>query len=193
MGDIDLTTLIYLVILLTAVGGWFLAEYGRGFGRMVRMATAWGLIFLGVIAGYGLWSDVRSELIPRQTVVSDGAAIEVPRGPNGHFRLRATLDGVPIDFLVDTGATDIVLTREDANRVGIDTDNLPFIGRARTANGEVATAYTKIDTISIGPIAHTNVPVAVNDGDMPSSLLGMSFLSRFERVVIEDGQLRLEP
>ncbi len=192
MTDIDITSLIYLVILLAAVVGWFFAEYGRGLGRMVRMATAWGLIFLGVLAGYGLWSDVRTELMPRQTVVADGAAIEVPRGPGGHFHLRATLDGVPVNFLVDTGATDIVLSREDAERIGLDLKKLSFIGRARTANGEVATAYTSVDTLSIGPFEHRNVPVAVNEADMPSSLLGMSYLSRFDKLTIEDGRLRLE-
>src|SRR6056297_156887 len=114
MADIDITSLVYLVILLAAVFGWFMAEYSGGFGRMLRGLTAWGLIFLGVIAGYGLWSDVRTELMPTQTVVADGGAIEVGRHPGGHFHLTVELNGVPVDFLVDTGATDIVLMLEDA-------------------------------------------------------------------------------
>lgn len=193
MADLDITSLVYLVILLAAVVGWFMAEFSGGFGKMIRAATAWGLIFLGVIAGYGLWSDVRTELVPQQTVVDGGSAVEVPRHPGGHFRLTVALDGVPVDFLVDTGATDIVLTREDAERIGLDVDALPFIGRARTANGEVATAYTTVDEVILGPIIHRNVSVAVNEGEMPGSLLGMSYLSRFERIEISNDVLRLTP
>ena len=193
MADFDITSLVYLVILLAAVIGWFLAEFSGGFGRMLRMMMAWGLIFLGVVAGYGLWSDVRTDLIPQQTVVADGTAIETERHPGGHFHLTVSLNGVPVDFLVDTGATDIVLMMEDAERVGLDPDTLPFIGRARTANGEVATAYTTIDEVTLGPVTHRNVPVAVNEGEMPGSLLGMSYLSRFDRIEISDNVLTLTP
>ena len=193
MADIDITSLVYLVILLAAFIGWFLAEFSGGFGKMLRIMTAWGLIFLGVIAGYGLWSDVRTELIPQQTVIADGTAIEVGRHPGGHFHLVVEMNGVPVDFLVDTGATDIVLMLEDAERIGLDPETLPFIGRARTANGEVATAYTTIDQVTLGPVTHRNVPVAVNQADMPGSLLGMSYLSRFERLEISGDVLRLTP
>lgn len=193
MADLDVTSLVYLIILLAAVVGWFLAEYSGGFGRMFRAAMAWGLIFLGVVAGYGLWTDVRGELTPRQAIVENGTAIEVPRGPGGHFRLKVELNDVPVDFLVDTGATDIVLSRADAERIGLNLDELAFVGRARTANGEVATAYTTIGSVAIGPVSHQDVAVSVNEGDMPSSLLGMSYLARFERLEIEDGVLRLTP
>ena len=193
MPDLDFTSLVYLVILLAAVVGWFMAEYSGGFGRMLRAAMAWGLIFLGAIAGYGLWSDIRTELTPRQAVITDGTAIEVPRRASGHFHLTLDLNGVPVDFLVDTGATDIVLSQGDAERVGIALDDLAFVGRARTANGEVATAYTSIDNVTLGPIEHSNVSVSVTNGEMPASLLGMSYLSRFNRLEIEGGVLRLTP
>ena len=193
MADLDVTSLVYLVILLAAVVGWFVAEYSGGFGRMLRAALAWGLIFMGAIAGYGLWTDVRTELAPRQAIVEDGGVVEVPRHASGHFHLTLDLNGVPVAFLVDTGATDIVLSQSDAEKVGIDMEGLAFIGRARTANGEVATAYTNIDEIALGPIRHRNVTVSVNQGEMPASLLGMSYLSRFESLEIRDGVLRLTP
>ena len=193
MENVDIPSLIYLVILVALVGGWFLAEYGRGFGRIFRMASAWGLIFFAFIAAYGLWDDVRGDLVPRQAVLEDGARIEVPRSRSGHFHLRVELDGTPVDFLVDTGATDIVLTREDAERVGIDVDALPFVGRARTANGEVATAHTTVDEVRLGANLQRNVPVAINEGEMPGSLLGMSYLSRFERIEIAGETLTLVP
>ncbi len=193
MTDIDLTSLVYLIILVALIGGWFLAEYGRSMGRLLRMASAWGMIFFAFIAAYGLWDDVRDDLIPQQSVLEDGARIEVPRRNSGHFHLMLELDGVPVNFLVDTGATDIVLTEADARRVGLDPDTMPFIGRARTANGEVETAYGSIDQVRLGPIVHSNVSVAVNRGEMPGSLLGMSYLNRFDRIEISGDTLTLVP
>ena len=193
MDSDQLPRLIYLVLLLTAVGGWFIAENRQSLGKSARMLLAWGLIFLGVIAGYGLWEDVRRDVAPRQSVVADGSAIVVPRGSGGHYFLKVDVNGTPIDFIVDTGATDVVLTLQDAERIGLDPDNLPFLGSARTANGPVKTAFTTVDTMAVGPVRYDRVQVAVNGGEMEESLLGMSFLSRFDKIEISGEGLRLTP
>lgn len=191
MEDFEIGNLLYLIVLGTAVAGWFIAENRRSLGQTTRMALVWGLIFLGFIAGFGLWNDVRDDLLPRQSVV--GGAIEVPRSGDGHFHLTLTANGQSVPFLVDTGATDIVLTRQDAERVGLDPGNLAFLGTARTANGEVRTAFARLDELALGPVVYRNVPVSVNGGDMDTSLLGMNYLSRFDRLEIEDNRLRLVP
>lgn len=192
MESADLPRLIYLVILGAAIAGWFIAENRRNLGQSARMALAWGLIFLGVVAGYGLWGDVRNDMAPRQALLDDGA-IEVPRRQDGHFHLTLHLNGEPVDFLVDTGASDIVLSLADAERVGLDPDNLAFLGVARTANGSVRTAFATVDDVSLGPVTFNRVRVAVNGGEMDGSLLGMSLLSQFNRLEISDNTLRLEP
>lgn len=192
MDSQDLPRLIYLVLLGAAVMGWFIAENRGNLGKNVRMALAWGMIFLGVVAGYGLWEDVRGDVLPRQAVVENGGAIEVPRSPDGHFHLTLRLNGEPVEFLVDTGASDVVLSLDDARRAGLDPDQLAFLGSARTANGNVRTAFATLDTVSIGPATFENVRVAVNGGEMRGSLLGMTFLRQFDRLEISDGRLRLE-
>ena len=189
----DIASLIYLVLLGTAVLGWFLAENRQGLGKTARMAMAWVLIFIGFIAAFGLWEDLQSDLIPQQAVIEDGNAIEVPRGPGGHFSLVLELNGVPIQFLVDTGASDVVLTKADAERAGLDPDNLAYLGTARTANGEVKTAFTRVDEVTLGPIIHNDVRVSVTSGDMFGSLLGMSYLQRFDRIEISGDRLTLYP
>ncbi|MEL7344027.1 MAG: TIGR02281 family clan AA aspartic protease, partial [Pseudomonadota bacterium] len=138
-----------------------------------------------------LWSDIRSDIAPRQSVAQDGS-ITVPRGVDGHYHLTLGLNGEPIDFIVDTGATDIVLTRADAARAGIDLSDLAFTGIANTANGQVRTARARIDTVTLGPVTDRSVPVSVNGGEMEGSLLGMTYLSRFERLEISNGTLILE-
>lgn len=192
MDSTELPRLIYLVLLGAAVIGWFLAENRGNLGKTARMGMAWGMIFVGIIAGYGLWEDIRSDVMPRQAVMTEDRVIEVPRSSDRHFNLTMRLNGEPIDFVVDTGATDMVLSLADARRAGINPDDLAFAGTARTANGTVSTAWTTIDQVAIGPVIFDNVRVAVNGGEMSGSLLGMSFLDRFDRVEIAGNRLRLE-
>lgn len=193
MDSADLPRLIYLVILGMALLGWLLAESRKSLGKTIRGILVWGLLFVGLMAGYGLWQDVRRDISPRQAVLGDNAGITVSRREDGHFHLTLEVNGVPIEFLVDTGATDVVLTLEDAKRVGLEPDQLAFLGRATTANGVVKTAYTRVNSMDLGPFRFERVGVAVNGGDMDKSLLGMSFLSRFERLEISRNTLVLEP
>lgn len=193
MNDLDLDNLIYLTVLGAAVVGWFIAENREGLGKVARMALAWGLIFVAFVAAYGLWEDVETDLVPRSAVIEDGSAIEISRSFDGHFHLTLDVNGTPVEFLVDTGATDVVLTMDDARRVGLDPDSLAFLGRARTANGEVRTAYADLESIGIGPIIYRNLTAAVNAGDMDGSLLGMSYLGLFERIEISGDRMTLRP
>lgn len=193
MENVPFDRLIYLVILGAAVAGWFFAENRQSLGKSARMALAWGLIFLGFVAAYGLWEDIQSDFLPQQAVLEDGRLIEIPRGRDGHFHLAIELNGTEVDFLVDTGASDVVLTKSDAERIGLDLDDLAFLGTARTANGEVRTAYTTIDNVALGPVVFRNVGVAVNSGEMSGSLLGMSYLDRFTRIEISGNEMRLTP
>jgi aspartyl protease family protein len=188
----DVMRLAYLVLLLVAVGGWFLVEGRANLGRTMRMALAWGLIFLGVVAGFGLWSDVRTDLVPRQSFVGEAGRVEVPRAFDGHYYLTLMLDGTPVEFVVDTGATEMVLSREDASRIGLDPERLAYTGIAMTANGQVRTARARVGDVTLGPIRDRDVTVAITDGEMPGSLLGMTYLQRFDRIEISDGRLILE-
>lgn len=189
-GD-DTARIIYLGLLAAAIGGYALVANRNQLGQMLRQALLWALIFLGVVAGYGLWQDVGQGLLPRQTVFAEEARVEVPRSRDGHYHLTLHADGTPVAFIVDTGATDIVLTREDAERVGIDLDALVYSGIAHTANGTVRSARAVVERLSLGGIEDRNVPVWVNNAEMPGSLLGMAYLQRFDRIEIADNTLVL--
>lgn len=180
----DYARLAYLVLLLVAVGGYFLVANRHRLGQVLQQASIWALIFVGVIAAAGLWGDIRQEVIPRQTVVADQGIIELPRAPDGHFYLTAQVNGAPIRFVVDTGATSVVLSRQDATRAGIDIERLVFTGQARTANGMVRTAPTRLANLEVGGITDQNVRAWVNQGELDGSLLGMTYLDRFDKVVI---------
>ena len=183
--------LIYLVLLGCAVGGWFFIQNRNGMGKMLQQAMIWGFIFLGVVAGYGLWSDVQRQTTGGQMLQLGNGQITVPRQPDGHYYLTLALNGENIRFVVDTGATDMVLTREDAARAGLDVDALNFVGTASTANGTVRTAPVRLDTVRLGDVTDTDVYASVNGGQMEGSLLGMGYLERWGRIEISGGELRL--
>lgn len=187
----DWPRLIYLALLLLAVGGFLFVEFRARPGKTARQAAAWGLIFLGAIAVAGLWDDISGTALPRQQIL-EGGGIEVPLGPDGHYHLRADLNGTSVRFVVDTGATTIALSRKDAGRIGIDVNALAFTGQARTANGIVRTAPVLIDSFAIGPIHDERIMAVVIDAEMDQSLLGMNYLSRFARVSMERERLVLE-
>jgi len=189
-GD-EIGRLIYLMLLGTAIAGYFLVANRRRLGQMARHAALWGLIFIGVIAGIGLWSDIRQQVVPRQAVFSDGSRVEVPRAPDGHYYMTVLINGSPVRFVVDTGATDVVLTRKDARRVGIDPAKLSYLNQARTANGVVETAPVRLKEMRVGDITDRDVRAFVNSGEMRESLLGMGYLNRFDRIEFADGKMIL--
>ncbi|PYE82303.1 retropepsin-like aspartic protease family protein [Pseudoroseicyclus aestuarii] len=188
-GD-EIARILFLVLLGTALVGWFITENRASLGKTARMAAAWGMIFLGVIAAVGLWGDIRGTVLPRQSLIG-GAAIEVPQARDGHYYLTLQINGTPVEFVVDTGATDMVLSEDDARRAGIDPGALTYGGQAMTANGAVRTAAVWLDSVSLEGITDTDVRAVVTDGGLPFSLLGMGYLRLFGRIEIEDGRLVL--
>ncbi|SHJ20020.1 aspartyl protease family protein [Shimia gijangensis] len=189
-GD-DVGNLVYLIILGCAVLFWFVTNHRQSFGKSIQQGLAWFLIFVGVIAAYGMWGDIRSTVVPTATVHSETGTIEVPRNPDGHYRLTVEVNGAPIVFVVDTGASDIVLSKSDATKAGLDLETLAYIGRAQTANGQVRTAPVILDELRLGAYVDTRVGASVNGGDLDQSLLGMSYLQRYREITISAGKLLL--
>ena len=191
MDDFDFARLTYLVVLGSAVVFWFFAVNRGSMNKVLQQAMIWGFLFIGVIAAYGLWDDVRRTSVPQQMVSIEGGQIELPLSADGHYYLTADVNGAFIDFVVDTGATDIVLSEADARRAGFTTSELDYIGRAQTANGEVRIAPVRSDRFAVGGIEDVGVRAVVNEGDLDGSLLGMSYLQRFNSVEISGGRLVL--
>jgi aspartyl protease family protein len=188
----DYANLIYLLLLGGVLVFWVFVKNRENLNKTLQHGALWGLIFLGVIAAVGLWEDIRQTVQPQQLVMSDTGRIEVPRGPDGHYYLTLELNSVPVRFVVDTGATSMVLTQEDARRVGLTEDEMIYFSEAMTANGTVRTAPVRLADVALGPFHDSNVRAFVNEGEMSNSLLGMDYLHRFSRLEIASGKLILE-
>lgn len=191
MDSFDTGRLIYLLLLGLMIGGWFVVQARGNLNKSLQQVAVWAFIFLGVIAAYGLWDDISQTVAPRQTVFAEDNRVVVPRSPDGHYYLDLDVNGAPIRFVLDTGATSLVLTRADAARAGLNPEALDYIGRAATANGEVRTAPVRLDTVALGPVVDRNVPAVVNGGEMRQSLLGMTYLQHWGSIEIAGGALTL--
>jgi aspartyl protease family protein len=126
---------------------------------------------------------------------SDGRAmVALDKMSNGHFEVRATFDGKPVQLMVDTGASSTVLTASDAARIGFDPASLTYSVPVMTANGAAQAARVTVGEIAIGGITRRNVPVLVANGNgLGQSLLGMNFIGtlsgfdiRGDRLVLRD-------
>ncbi|MFQ5973143.1 MAG: TIGR02281 family clan AA aspartic protease [Alphaproteobacteria bacterium] len=109
--------------------------------------------------------------------------------PNGHFFVDAAVNGENVRFMVDTGATMVVLSPEDARRIGIPRGMLRFTLSARTANGVVRAAPVTLRQLRIGQFVEYDVPAAVNEAPIGISLLGTDFLNRLDGYEVNRGRL----
>ncbi|HEX9906419.1 MAG TPA: TIGR02281 family clan AA aspartic protease [Propylenella sp.] len=193
--------LVYLTLLLVFLVG------SAGFGRfsMLRHLGIWALVVVALVTAYAyrdplmrFAAPVLQELDPSRVVeVTDaGGARElvIGRGADGHFQLDAAVNGVPVRFLVDTGASTTVLTLADAERAGIEIAALRFNRPVQTANGVAMFARATLDTLEIGPYRLASLPVGVMPGETLSvSLLGMSTIDRFAGWRVEGNRMVLVP
>jgi len=191
MNSDNLAQLIYLVLLGSVIAGWFFVDNRKNLGKTAQQAAVWALIFVGVIAAIGLWGDIRGNITPSQSYIDGAATIEVPRNPDGHYYLTLEIDGTSVQFVIDTGASDVVLTKKDASRIGIDVENLFFGDIANTANGKVRTARVRLQNVTLGEIFDSSIRASVNEGEMDKSLLGMTYLQRYSKIEIGNGKMIL--
>ena len=186
--------LTYLVILLALVT--ISSRVGSQLRRkqFAKYATLWIGVFLVLLVGYtyrlelgDIGNRVIGEVLPyRATNLSTGE-VRLRADIDGHYRVEALVDGKPVRFLIDTGASGVVLSPGDAIRLGYDPRRLRYTRTAETANGTVRSAPIRLEFISVGQIQMLDFPASVNEVDMSDSLLGMSFLARLRSFEVRDG------
>ena len=128
---------------------------------------------------------------PREPSTSRSLTVDGDR--RGHFKVEARIDGRYLDFIVDTGASLVVLRESDAARVGLRPMPRDYNAAVSTANGRIKAARTRLDRVEVGGITVYDVQALVlPDEALAQNLLGVSFLSRLKRYEVADGRLVLE-
>lgn len=128
-----------------------------------------------------------------QADLTPAAFAAVARSGDGHYWAQADVDGQPIRFLVDTGATNVVLTRADARALGIDPAALTYDRPVMTAEGRTEAAAVVLDHLAIAGARVNRVEALVIADGLETSLLGMSYLGRLSRFEATPTALILHP
>jgi aspartyl protease family protein len=179
---------------------------GSAAKHVLHEALLWGAVALGGFALVYFFDDIRSALgpgasavlskveLPKRQAKSQGFAGEVRlrADARGHFVFDAAVNDRPATFMADTGATVVVLTYEDAVRLGLSPHGLDFSGIAQTANGVSRVAPVMLDRVRVEDITVRNVSAAVAEkGALGTNLLGMSFLGRLRSFQMRGSELIL--
>lgn len=205
MPNEDFARAAMLVAILVFVGAGILGRHLRAF-EVLRSMAVWALIILGVAGIYasrdqlaGFAGRLVGAIAPGIPVTGSLAgtgspdSVMVVRAQDGHFGVRSSVNDTPVTMLLDTGASFVTLTHDDAIRVGIDADGLDYSVPIRTANGPMTAASVILDSVAVGPIERRQVPSLVAPrGSLEQSLLGMTFLDTLHGYSISGDRLTLK-
>jgi aspartyl protease family protein len=156
-------------------------------GEAIRNAVLWSAVIAVLVLGYAYRNEltdagsrIRSELVPGYATETGPHTISLAAAEDGGYHIMGTVNGARVEFLIDTGASDIVLSPADAARAGIDLKTLDFSHEYETAHGIGNGASARVKSLTAGPITLSDVDVSVNQSGMRNSLLGMAFLKRLD-------------
>jgi len=167
-------------------------------GRMLRLTSTLGLMGILVLVVLQLsrmdprfdlgFSDV---VLPEQVVEGSETRVEMAR--DGHFWLRAEINGEPVNFLVDTGATLTAVSQDTAAASGLEPREGGLPVRMQTANGSVAADLTTIDELRFGNVAARGRDAIIAPGLGQTNVIGMNLLSRLASWRVEGDTMILVP
>ena len=190
-----LPRLIYFLSWLVLAGSGLVLAIRREPLKQLRNAAIWLALGLALVIGYSfkdeLGSRLLGELVPQRGTANPDGSVTFRAGEDGHFHVEARINGTRLRMLVDTGASQVVLSPADARRLGIDTAGLDFRHLSETANGPVSGAPVTLREITVGSVRLTDVMASVNGAEMSESLLGMTFLSRLSGFEVSGDRLTL--
>lgn len=179
-----------------------------GMRQVLVLGGSW-VVVAGALAGTAMyWGEIKSIALnglarPKAAVAvaavpepaarrTRGGEIEIKAGQHGHYSTAIEVNGTRLEVLVDTGASMVALTYEDASQAGLTLRSSDFTQRVQTANGTARFAPVVLDRVQLAHITLTQVTAAVAEpGRLANSLLGMSFLSRLQRVDMRGGVMTL--
>ncbi len=198
--DSDWQNFIFLSLLLVLMLSNILTRRNQNFGVILKYLGIWSLIGFIFVFIYSYRFELSNfknriigELVPSKPQINDNGDITLTASENGHFYIDTKINDNNIRFMIDTGASSVSLSLQDAKTIGIDTNKLNFDIVYQTANGKSMGAAITIPEIEIGGIKFYDIKASVNSGNMGNSLLGMSFLKRLKRYEFYENRLVLTP
>lgn len=185
---------LYLLMAMMLVLGALITRRER-LGKLATMALAWVAIFAAGFVLFTFRDDLgyvaqRLKAEATGAPVVEGQEIRIPMAIDGHFWVQGSVNGIPVKFLVDSGATMTTIGRDTAAAVDVDVSaNRNQV--VRTGNGMVRVASGRAETLAIGPIERAGVGLHIADHD-DLNVLGMNYLSSLSRWGVEGRWLILK-
>ena len=191
-------SLAYQLIVLVFLGGVVLTMFRERFAQAITTALLWVVVGLALVVAYSYRFELHQVadrvmvvLVPGH-VVTHGRSVEIGRTNSGDFDVSAQINGARIAMVLDTGASSVVLTRNDAKAAGLPLEVLEYTVAIETANGRTRAAPVTLDRIAIGGLEERSVEALVaQPGQLKTSLLGMSFLNRLQSWEVSGDRLLL--
>jgi aspartyl protease family protein len=196
--NLDQAYLIQAIVILALLSSGLIFARRVHVRETVRNIAIWVAIAAVLILALSFRDEiesialrVRSELVPGYALPAGEHELVLTESAGGNFFIFGEANGVRVRFLIDTGASDTVLSPSDAASLGIDVKALDFSRVYQTANGLGRGAPYTLESFSVGPISVAGMPVSINEAEMNSSLLGMTFLRRLRSFEIQGRRLIL--
>ena len=200
MSEDQSLSLIHSILILVLLGSGLIFHFRGRISTAIKYAGIWVVIILALVFIYSYkhdFSDFKNRLIsslsPSTVITNKDGSISVRVSQDNHFYINTEINGKNVRFMVYTGASDIVINKETAKKIGIDIKDLKFINTYYTANGKVRGAPIRLESIKVGNIVINDVRASVNEADMNKSLLGMSFLNKLRGYEVKKDVLTLWP
>ena len=186
--------LLYLVMLLVACSG-ALVHYRGRLHAGLRDAGIWLGLGALLVLGYSFRDEfgarLHRELVPSALIQSEDGNYAVRASADGHYYLSAQVNDTPVRFMVDTGASGVVLPKALARKLGIPLDDLEFVHPFSTANGMALHARVILDRLTLGPKTFDDVEAFVSANGLDTPLLGISILKRLRAFRFEGQEMIL--
>ena len=138
-------------------------------------------------------SVTAQQVDPASQANAEGSPASIAKSADGHYWAEADVNGHEVRFLVDTGATAVALTADDASRLGLAPATLNYTSRVMTANGPARAAQVKLESISVAGAQVQDVDALVIENGLSTSLLGMTYLGRLSQFEATKTSLILRP
>lgn len=196
-GTDDKMQFAYGVALLALVGSSVFLGMRANLKETVQSLLVWTALGLALVISYTYADAFKAaganiaHAISPGTAVDEGDSVSIRVSSGGHFVTHAKVNDARIRFLIDTGATRVVLTRADAKRAGFPVQRLQYTDFVQTANGLTQVAPVRLKQVTVGSITMRNVAAEVAGDGLDHSLLGMSFLSRLSSYEFSSRELIL--
>jgi aspartyl protease family protein len=188
---------VYALLLIVLIAAGLIARR-LPLRQYAKMIGAWIAIFFLIFVIFSfrpemamMWDRVKGELTgaPRQSM--EGDKLRLVRQDDGHFWLRASINGVNADFMVDSGATVTAMGDALARKTNVELDGRKIL--LETANGQIEARSGNVAEFRIGDFQVDDLDVVVGDNFGDVNVVGMNFLDSFASWKVQGDVMELTP